>query len=185
MFLAMIRIWKNDMKFKIRGTKIFSEIVEADDQISAEVLFQDRHHPYLEKIQEVIKIEGKKEKEWIIGPDDEIYPGMVVQSIKHIDALRVLYGPDRDPECLLVDDCGHYHLLDITKGDYKVVSEHKLKHRVVYGAHHEKGPFYVTEDGYWSEQDFKEKHPDKAWGFVKMIPELAVISKEAFNKNSI
>ena len=167
------------MKFKIRGTEIFSEIVEAEDQRSAEMLFRDRH-PYLDKIREVIKLEGKKEKDLIIGPDDEIYPGMMVQPVKgkHIDALRVLYGPGRDPECLLVDDCGSYHLLNITKGDYKVIPMRDVKHRVVYGAHHEKGPFYVSEDGYWSEQEFKEKHPDKAWGFVKMIPDLPVICKE-------
>jgi hypothetical protein len=54
------------MKFKIKGTKTFSEIVEAEDQESAEMLFVDRHHPYLDKIQEVIKLEGRKEKDWLV-----------------------------------------------------------------------------------------------------------------------
>ena len=174
------------MKFKIKGTetKTFYEIVEADDQESARMLFQNKHHPYLDRILEVKNLEGEKEKDWILGPNDDIYPGMMVQSTKG-EALRVLYGPGRDPECLLIDYCGYYHLLDVTKGDYKVVPMQNVKHRVIYGAHHERGPFYVSEDGYWSERDFKERHPDKAWGFVKIIMELAVICKEDINKDPI
>jgi hypothetical protein len=110
----------------------------------------------------------------VIDEDQEIYPGMWVISVKgKKEPLRVLYGPYRDPECLLIDMDGHLHFLDISDGSYRVYKPEHLKYRVLYGAQHETGPFYVSDDYYWDEQDFKTLHPDKAWGFIKVIPELS------------
>lgn len=47
------------------------------------------------------------------------------------------------------------------------------------------GPFHVTDDYYWSEEDFKNKHPDKSWGFVKIIKELGKHVEEKIDDGKI
>jgi hypothetical protein len=119
----------------------------------------------------------------IVESYSEVLPGMCVISTDKKDEkgpLFVLYPCSmHDTRILVADEDGHKSLIQVDNGKYRHYETGYRKYRFVYGVDTANGPYYVTDDFYWDEDDFRRKHQDKAYGFVMKLEQL---SKICFDK---
>lgn len=102
--------------------------------------------------------------------EDNLVPGMLIANKKKLeDVYTIVFSKQfRDPLVLCLDDYGHTKLVPAWDGNYVIVPGGCEKVRIAYGKTPD-GDIEVAKDYYYSETDFRERHPEKRFWYVEEL----------------